>query len=246
MARGRMLDQRFATSAKLRSLSRDDRLIYATILPFVDREGRHCAEPYVLMATIFRLTDFTIDEVVNGIARLNAVGLIELYSDDDNTAVLQIDRFLEFNKPNHKEAASQFSKPEHGTAVRDELLTLALVTAFGDAPGHPPGEPPGRPPGNAPPRRNAERPSFQHEEPETPSTTAAPHTPGTPPGNAGGHPQGTPRITERNGSSVPEQSAPRTERRTRPEGRARPAAIDNYLNRRKPKNETTEADEVPA
>lgn len=48
MARGRMLDQRFTQSDKLNGVSRDARLVYASILPYLDREGRTCAEQEAL------------------------------------------------------------------------------------------------------------------------------------------------------------------------------------------------------
>lgn len=63
MARGRMLDQAFVRSHKLRACSRDARLAYAMILPFLDREGRHVAEPFVLKALVFRWSDFSIEEI---------------------------------------------------------------------------------------------------------------------------------------------------------------------------------------
>lgn len=130
MARGRMLDQAFASSTRLRRLPRDARLAYCYILPHVDREGRHCAEPFVLMATVFRHTGFTLTEVVTCVAQLAAVGLLHLYADDDNAALLELDRFHEFNRPNHKEAPSRYVSPAEGQPVRDPDIAAAFERAF--------------------------------------------------------------------------------------------------------------------
>lgn len=242
MARGRMFDQAFVTSSKIRSVSRDDRLIYASILPFLDREGRHCAEPFVLMATIFRLTDFTIDEVVGGVARLNAVGLIDLYSDADNAAVLEYRRFLEFNKPNHREAKSRFASPNEGGPVRDELLIAALVEAHDRMPGGGPGGPPGgAASGGGAAERTREHGRVADERETTSSTMRNPppgDAPGMPPGEAPGGPPYN--GTERNGSSVPEHSPQSAlpEGAPRPKGRGPAPAVAEYEARRTPREKT--------
>jgi len=44
MARGRMIDQHYTKSRKLNGLPRDQRYMYAAILPYLDREGRIIAE----------------------------------------------------------------------------------------------------------------------------------------------------------------------------------------------------------
>ena len=201
MARGRMLDQAFNRSRKLQAVPRDARLAYAHILTCLDRAGRACAEPHVLMVTVFRRTDFTMDEVITAVAQLEAVGLIRLYSDNENAAVLEYVDFLKFNKPNKREAQSEYGDPDECPATRDEALILACVEARSDP-------------------------------------ALAPHVQRTDDARAT-HVQG---ACKRNGTegSVPEPTPPATQRRTRPEGRARPAAIDNYLNRRKPKNEKDE------
>lgn len=124
-----MLDQAFASSTRLRRLPRDARLAYAYILPHVDREGRHCAEPFVLMATIFRHTGFTLTEVITCVAQLAAAGLLHLYADADNAAILEFDRFHEFNHPNRKEAPSRYPSANHGEPLRDFDLAAAYERA---------------------------------------------------------------------------------------------------------------------
>lgn len=150
MARGRMLDQGFVRSHKLRRCSRDARLLYASILPFLDREGRQVAEPVTLKATILRETDFSADEIASLLVELEEAGLVYLYASEDYAAILEYDRFLEFNKPNHKEAKSLYPKRSSKAVrpVRDELL-LAAHVARGDARALP-GKGQGGTPGPAP------------------------------------------------------------------------------------------------
>ena len=215
MARGRMLDQRFNRSAKLQAVPRDTRLVYASILPHLDRRGRACAEPVVLMANVFRRTDFTTDEVTHAVAQLHAVGLIRLYIDQDNNAVLEYVDFLKFNRPNKNETESEFGDPDECPPVRDESLILALVEAHSD-------------PALAPHVQRTEDARAMHV--QCTEDDGASHRQ---------------QPAKRNGTegSVPEPKPPQTERRERPEGRTRPAAVEAYLTRRKPKQPD---DEVPA
>src|SRR5690606_25991725 len=118
---------------------RDARLVYATILPFLDREGRHVAEPFVLKALVFRRSDFTIEELAACLRELWAADLIRVYGDDDNDAILEYVDFARFNKPNAKEAKSAFPGPTDPTAgpCRDQLLLPAPTPhrqPTGDAP----------------------------------------------------------------------------------------------------------------
>ena len=128
MARGRMIDQRFTQSDKLNSVPRDHRLVYASILPYLDRQGRMCAEPMVVKVTAFRRSDFTIEEITDALVSLANAGLIRLYSDKDNEAILEYANFLDFNSPNNRERKSDFPGPDDSGAlrVRDELLATAL------------------------------------------------------------------------------------------------------------------------
>lgn len=124
MARGRMIDRAFMKSRKLNSVSRDHRLIYASILPFLDREGRIVAEPIYLKALVFRWSDFTLEEIAAGVAALEKVKLIRLYSDEDNSAILQYESFRDFNNPNSKESKSDLPGPDDPGAkpCRDESI----------------------------------------------------------------------------------------------------------------------------
>lgn len=134
MARGRMIDQGFTRSDKLNSIPRDARLVYASILTTLDREGRTCAEPLVLKVNVFRKSDFTVEEIITAVAQLANVGLIRLYADRDNDAILEYTRFLDFNSPNSRERASEYPAPDSPEAMplRDPDLKAAC-----EAPGHP-------------------------------------------------------------------------------------------------------------
>lgn len=128
MARGRMIDQSFTRSDKLNSIPRDARLVYASILTVLDRAGRTCAEPLVLKVNVFRKSDFTVEEIITCLAQLAGVGLIRLYADKDNDAILEYTRFLDFNSPNNRERASDFPGPDDAEAM--PLRDLELITAL--------------------------------------------------------------------------------------------------------------------
>ena len=111
MAHRRMISRAFTKSKKLNAVARDHRLVYASLLPFLDREGRIVAEPHVLKAVVFRKTDFEPAELGEAIAELARVGLVELYADEDNDAIIEFADFHEHNTPNHKEAKSDLPGP---------------------------------------------------------------------------------------------------------------------------------------
>lgn len=137
MARGRMLDRSFVKSQRLNGVDRDTRLAYAMILPFVDREGRHVAEPLVLKAIVFRWSDYDATEIAKAIGNMAHAGLITLHGDEDNAAILQIVRFHDHNSPNAKEARSDLSGPHDANArdVYDSAIIDALAM-HGVAPGN--------------------------------------------------------------------------------------------------------------
>lgn len=124
MARGRMLDRRFMESKKLQSVPRDARLAYASILPFLDREGRIIAEPTYLKAIVFRHSDFTLEEIGAAVRELADAGLVELYADEDNAAIIQYVDFKRFNSPNAKESKSDLPGPndDGARACTDPLV----------------------------------------------------------------------------------------------------------------------------
>jgi hypothetical protein len=117
MARGRMLDKALAKSKKLQALKRDHRLIYVSVLPFLDREGRTRADPLYLKATVFNHSDFTTKELAQGIAAIADAGLVTLYGDEDNEALVEYTKFHDFNTPNRKEARSEYTSPSDQRAV---------------------------------------------------------------------------------------------------------------------------------
>jgi hypothetical protein len=130
MARGRMLDRRFMESKKLANIHRDARLVYASILPFLDRDGRTIAEPLYLKAIVFRHSDFTIEEIAAAVSALAHVGLVHLYADEDNAAIIEYVDFTRFNSPNAKEAKSDLPGPDGEGAMpcREPLMQDAPAT----------------------------------------------------------------------------------------------------------------------
>lgn len=128
MAVGRMLKRNIATSQKFLALeSNDHRMIYMLILPFVDREGRINAEPLVLKANIFRRLDLGQDDIAAALVDLERAGLIRLYSDEDNEAILEIVDFAKHNSPNQKEAGSDFPGPDDENSRACRLFEDARV-----------------------------------------------------------------------------------------------------------------------
>jgi hypothetical protein len=127
MARGRMLDRRFMESKKLQTVPRDARLAYASILPFLDREGRTIAEPLYLKAIVFRHSDFTIEETAAAVRALADAGLVRLYANEDNTAIIEYVDFSKFNSPNAKEAKSDLPGPDEAGSMpcREPLMVDA-------------------------------------------------------------------------------------------------------------------------
>lgn len=107
-----MLDRRFMESKKLNSVPRDARLVYASVLPFVDREGRTIAESLYLKAMVFRHSDFTQDEIATAIRQLADAGLLRLYANEDNAAIVEYVNFTRFNSPNVKESKSDLPGPD--------------------------------------------------------------------------------------------------------------------------------------
>jgi len=213
MARGRMLDQAFLRSRKLQSVRRDARLVYASILTKLDRKGRICAEPNVLMVDVFRKTDFTIDEVTTAVAELHAAGLILLYSDPENAAVLEFVKFAEFNKPNKRETASEFSEPDDAPPVRDEALIEALVKAHGQRTDN----------ARAPHVQRTDNADASHE----PSSCQRNGTEGSVP-----EPKGARTTAEPKTQAAPPNGAPR------PKGRGPSPEVAEYLTQRAPREKS--------
>jgi len=117
MARGRMLDRALSRSKKFQALKRDHRLIYVSILPFLDREGRTRADPLYLKANVFNHSDLTLKELAQGVAAMADAELVWLYGDEDNEALIEYVNWLRFNTPNRKEAKSEYVGPADERAM---------------------------------------------------------------------------------------------------------------------------------
>ena len=122
-----MLDRRFMESKKLQNVTRDARLVYASVLPFLDREGRIIAEPIYLKAIVFRHSDFEPAEIAGTVKQLADAGLVRLYADEDNAAIIEYVDFDRFNSPNAKEAKSDLPGPDDDGSVpcSEPLITGA-------------------------------------------------------------------------------------------------------------------------
>lgn len=110
MARARMIARNITKSKKIAQLSDRDRVIYAFILPFLDREGRINAHPTYLKGTVFLHLEYTEAQISEAVKRIHEVGLAIVYATEDDV-VMQFKDFLVYNKPNHKESESEYPAP---------------------------------------------------------------------------------------------------------------------------------------
>lgn len=94
--RGRMLSASLSQSRKFARLDNNDhRLMYVMILPHVDCEGRHDAEPTILAGKCFTSLGFTTEQVQVALGDMSNVGLIHLY-EIDGEMFLEIVDFLDY------------------------------------------------------------------------------------------------------------------------------------------------------
>ena len=93
MAEGRMLKRSISDSKRLPELKTDSaRLLWTWILPYLDVEGRYYADPDIIKGKIVpRLKTFTVKKVAEYLEDMNRVGLIEIYTVDN-------ERFLQFRR----------------------------------------------------------------------------------------------------------------------------------------------------
>jgi hypothetical protein len=115
-----MIARNITKSKKIQQLSDRERVIYAFMLPFLDREGRINAHPKYLKGVVFLQLEYSEAEIEAAISRLHDVGLGTVYPTED-AVVFQFVSFHEYNKPNRNEVGSEFPPPSDELLSRPEL-----------------------------------------------------------------------------------------------------------------------------
>jgi len=111
MAEGRILKRQISDSKKLGSIGSDSpRLLYTWLIPWLDIEDRHTADPDLIKGRIFpKCKDWNIKKIESGLERLNDEELIILYEANGET-YLQFTKTLQ-KKYRDKEAPSKIPPP---------------------------------------------------------------------------------------------------------------------------------------
>ena len=136
-----MLKRKISDSKKLGALGSDSaRLLYTWIIPWLDVEGRHTADPDLIKGRIFpKIASFTPQKIEQYLKELNEIGLIILYKIKDD-AYLQLKKFHSEQKINRaKEAETKIPPPprdsgptpeDSGPALENSLLSLSLSSSL--------------------------------------------------------------------------------------------------------------------
>lgn len=112
MPEGRMLQRRISESKKLGALNSDAaRLLYTWLIPWLDCEGRHSADPDLIKGSVLpKCRDWDIEKVTANLYALNDAGLLQLYKSNGETW-LQLSRTIQkINK--EREAPSKIMAPD--------------------------------------------------------------------------------------------------------------------------------------
>ena len=117
MPEGRMIKRVISESKKLGNLKSDSaRLLYTWLIPWLDVEGRHSADPEIIKGHIFpKIKTMTTRKIKNLVLELNEERLIILYSANDEL-------YLQFKKSLQKiqrerEAPSTIPDPKQGQVI---------------------------------------------------------------------------------------------------------------------------------
>lgn len=114
MAEGRMLKKRIAKSRKLAAAKPLSRLLYLMILPHLDIEGRIEGDPLLVRAQCIPYFNWAIKQVDSFLEDLANVGLILLYTFEEETYI-EFVRFDSFqNLRTDREAPSTIPAPTPG------------------------------------------------------------------------------------------------------------------------------------
>lgn len=128
MARGRFISNSISTSKKFARLATNDhRLMYLMLVPHVDADGRHDADPRILNGQVYTLLGLTTERVEAALYDMRDVGLIHLY-EVEGDPFLEIVGFLEHNTPHHREKKDLLPPPEQGTPLRTTLSNVGPST----------------------------------------------------------------------------------------------------------------------
>ena len=126
MPEGRMLKKVVSESKSLGNLPNDSsRLLYTWLIPFLDVEGRHSADPEIIKGHIFpKVRAMTIGKIARLLGDLADGGLITLYRGNGEMC-LQFNKFREHQKLNtDREAESKMPAPDKENIINScELMT---------------------------------------------------------------------------------------------------------------------------
>lgn len=118
MPEGRMIKRVISESKKLGRLNSDSaRLLYTWLIPWLDVEGRHSADPEIIKGHIFpKIKSMTTRKIKNLVLDLNEVRLIILYS-ANNELYLQFKKSLQ-KIQREREAPSTIPDPKSGQIIK--------------------------------------------------------------------------------------------------------------------------------
>ena len=121
MAKGRMLLKTISTSQKLANLPSDSaRLLWTWLLPHLDREGRFCAVPRVVLGhAVPRLKNHTEKTISIHLQQIADAGLIILY-EVNGDRYLQYNQFDEHQSGFHKDREAPSTCPPPPAKVRSK------------------------------------------------------------------------------------------------------------------------------
>lgn len=114
-----MIARNITKSKKIAQLSDSQRVMYAFILPFLDRDGRINAHPTYLKGQVFLSLEYTEAQIEAAVRKFHDVGLATVYPTED-AVVMEYASFAEFNKPNHRETESEYPAPSDELRNRPE------------------------------------------------------------------------------------------------------------------------------
>jgi len=118
MPEGRMIKRVISESKKLGMLKSDSaRLLYTWLIPWLDVEGRHSADPEIIKGHVFpKIKSMTTRKIKNLVLELNEARLIILYS-ANNELYLQFKKTLQ-KIQREREAPSTIPDPKKGEIIK--------------------------------------------------------------------------------------------------------------------------------
>jgi len=123
MPEGRMLKKCISESKKLGALKNDSaRLLYTWLLPHLDVEGRHSADPDIIKGHVFpKIKSMTISKIKKLLKELDEAKLIILYKANDEL-YLQLEKFHKYQKiDKNREAKSKIPAPTEENIINSGI-----------------------------------------------------------------------------------------------------------------------------